>query len=157
MLSVGIWGATGFMGAPFSRALLKAHRANQLRFIILHRPESNLARYPPDIEKRCLDLQKDATLTTAEKLQDLQVVVSCSSWRAGDAQYRLIDALKGSKELVTFFPSEYATPHREEDLKSGMLAHSEEKVKVVRYCEEQGVPYTRLSNGTVPSLLFWLP
>lgn len=145
------------MGAPFSRALLRAHRASQLRFIILHRPESNLARYPTDVELRCIDLANDPVSAVAEKVQDLQVVVSCSSWRAGNAQYKLIDALKGSKNLVTFFPSEYATPYREEDLQSGMLEHSTGKVKVAEYCKEQGVPVTRLHNGTVPTLLFWLP
>lgn len=145
------------MGAPFSRALLKAHRLRQLRFIILHRPESNLARYPPDVEKRCLDLANGNTATITDSLKDLQVVVSCVSWQAKDVQYRLVDALKGSKELVTFFPSEYATPHREEDLESPLLGYSKEKGKVAEYCAARGVPCTRLFNGTVPNLLFGMP
>ncbi|KAJ7784622.1 hypothetical protein B0H16DRAFT_1493202 [Mycena metata] len=152
MLSVGIWGAAGYMGAPFSRALLKAHRQGLLRFVILHRPESDLARYPADIEKRRINLD-DAEVACAT-VRDLQVVISAVSFRAHESQYRLIDALKGSEQLVTFFPSEYATPHRAEDLQSPHLAHSHEKEKVRAYCATHGVPYTVLANATVPELLF---
>jgi hypothetical protein len=75
MLSVGIWGAAGYMGAPFSRALLKAHHGGLLRFVILHRPESNLGQYPADIEKRCIDLEDGEVAGAAEKVRDLQVVM----------------------------------------------------------------------------------
>ncbi|KAH8655761.1 hypothetical protein BX600DRAFT_515455 [Xylariales sp. PMI_506] len=154
MLSVGIFGATGYMGAPFSRALLKAHRAGLLRFVILHRPESDLARFPPDVEKRCLDLNVDEGASTAEKIGDLQVVISAISWQAHETQYRLIEALKGSEQLVTFFPSEYATPHSAEDLTSPYLTDTHEKHKVREFCTAHGVPCTILANSTVPELLF---
>jgi hypothetical protein len=75
MLRVGIYGGAGFMGAPFSRALIRAHRANQLHLSILHRPESDLSRYPADIEKRCMDLERDEIPSITEKLTDLQVVM----------------------------------------------------------------------------------
>ena len=103
MLSVGIYGATGYMGAPFTRALLKAHRGSLLRLVILHRPGSDLTRYPQDktVETRCIDLEAEETASLAKKLTDLQVVVSCVSYMAFRTQYALIDALKGSKELVT--------------------------------------------------------
>jgi nucleoside-diphosphate-sugar epimerase len=79
MLTVGILGATGFMGAPFARALIKAHRAGQLRFVILHRPESNVNRFPPDIDQRCIDLQNGSLDATAAALKDLQVVMFVAS------------------------------------------------------------------------------
>ncbi|KAJ7044061.1 hypothetical protein C8F04DRAFT_1228913 [Mycena alexandri] len=129
MLSVGIWGAAGYMGAPFSRALLKAHRRGLLRFVILHRPESDLGRYPADIEKRRIDLDDGEVASATEEVRDLQVVISAVSWRAHESQYRLIDALKGSERLVTFFPSEYATPHTAEDLMSPDFTDSREKEK----------------------------
>ncbi|KAJ7740104.1 hypothetical protein B0H16DRAFT_58701 [Mycena metata] len=151
MLSVAIWGAAGYMGAPFSRALLKAHRQGLLRFVILHRPESDLGRYPADIEKRCISLD-DGEVSAA--VMDLQVVISAVSWRAHDSQYRLIDALKGSEQLITFFPSEYVTPHRAEDLTSPHFADSREKEKVREYCATHGVPYTVLANATVLEILF---
>ena len=75
ILSVGIYGAAGYMGAPFSRGLLAAHRGGLLRFVILHRPESNLSRYPPDIEKRVLDLENGDREKAAEQMKDLQVVM----------------------------------------------------------------------------------
>lgn len=65
--------------------------------------------------------------------------------------------MKGSKKLVTFFPSDYATPHSEEDMKSPYLAYSREKLSVFDYCTTHGVPYTRLANATLPQLLFSLP
>ncbi|KAH8892718.1 NAD(P)-binding protein [Thozetella sp. PMI_491] len=154
MLSVAIWGATGYMGAPFSRALLKAHREGLLRFVILHRLEANLERYPEGVEKRLIDFDKDEVASIAEKVKDLQVVISAVSWRAHDSQYRLIDALKGSEQLVTFFPSEYATPHSAEDLTSPYFTNSQEKEKVREYCRVHNVPYTVLANATVPELLF---
>jgi hypothetical protein len=183
MLSVGIVGATGYMGAPFSRALLKASRKGLLRFVILHRPASDLTRYPNDVELRQIDLEQGDVASNAEKMKDLQVVMyvsaahhgfkvswvivgsnqylckqnsnsSATSWRADEAQYPLIDALKGSKELITFFPSEYATPHSAEALASPLLAHSNMKNKVREHCETQGVPYTVLANATTPELLF---
>ncbi|KAH8664521.1 hypothetical protein BX600DRAFT_550544 [Xylariales sp. PMI_506] len=154
MLTVGIFGATGYMGAPFSRALLKAHREGLLRFVILHRPRSEVRRYPSDIEKRCIDLSDDGVATISEKLKDLQVVISAVSGRAHHTQYRLIEALKGSEQLITFFPSEYATPHRAEDLTSPFFVNSREKQKVRDFCAKQGVPCTVLANATVPELLF---
>ena len=75
MLSVGIIGATGFMGAPFARALLRAHRAGQLRFVVLHRPESDVRRFPADVDQRCIDLQNGDLATIRAALQDLQVVM----------------------------------------------------------------------------------
>lgn len=79
---------------------------------------------------------------------------SAVSWRAHEAQYRLIEALEGSEQLVTFFPSEYATPHTTEDLTSPYLADNHKKQKVREYCVKHGVPYTVLANATVPELLF---
>lgn len=81
MLSVGIWGATGYMGTPFSRALLNAHRRGLLHFVILYRPESNLERYPTAIEKRLIDLNNGDMTSIAEKVRDLQVVMWVSSLR----------------------------------------------------------------------------
>jgi short subunit dehydrogenase-like uncharacterized protein len=75
MLVVGIWGAAGYIGATFSRALIKAHRDGLLRFVILHRPESKLERYPTDIEKRCIDLTNEDISTITKKVNDLQIVM----------------------------------------------------------------------------------
>ena len=75
MLSVGILGVTGFMGSLYARGLLKAHRSGQLRCVILHRPESDLSRYPTNIEKRSLDLEHGELADAADKMKDLQVVV----------------------------------------------------------------------------------
>lgn len=189
MLSVGIWGAAGYMGSSFSRALLKAHRSGLVRFVILHRPESDLRRYPADIEKRLIDLDGGQMASIVEKVSDLQVVMCVSSssryscvvafdvlivylflfnfsykcahsnssavsWRAHESQYRLIDALKGSEQLVTFFPSEYATPQSAEDLTSQYFANTREKEKLRAYCTTHGVPFTVLANATTPELLF---
>lgn len=180
MLSVGIYGATGYMGAPFSRALTKAHREGLLRFVILHRPKANVARYPADIEKRCIDAESGDVASVAEKVKDLQVVMyvhrsaryvvysiklcllmrliistsSAVTWQVNGTQYRLIDALKGSKQLVTFFPCEYATPHTAEDLTSPFFTYSNEKKRVRDHCVAQGIPYTFLANATTPELLF---
>jgi hypothetical protein len=159
MLSVGIYGATGYMGAPYAHALIHAHRAGHLRLVLLHRPASNLAKYPQDttIPKRCINLEDPNTDLSSiqQALEDLQVVISAVSFRAHTSQYRLIDALQGSEQLVTFFPSEYATPHREEDLQSEFFkGNSAEKARVREYCREKGVPCTRLANATVPELLF---
>lgn len=76
------------------------------------------------------------------------------SWNSKNPQYRLIDALKGSPQLMTFFPSEYATPVREVSDANAFLTHSSEKFKVHDYCKSHGVPYTVVANATTPELLF---
>jgi hypothetical protein len=81
-------------------------------------------------------------------------ISSAVSWSAHETQYRLIDALKGSDQLVTFFPCEYATPHSTEDLTSPYFVNGREKQKVREYCATHGVPSTVLANATVPELLF---
>lgn len=76
MLKVGLFGATGYMGAPFARALIKAHRDGHLCFVTLLRPESDPKKYPRDIERRVIDLGVDGDLSQAqEQLHDLHVVM----------------------------------------------------------------------------------
>ena len=65
--------------------------------------------------------------------------------------------MSNSPSLVTFFPSEFATPLREEDKKSSFLGRSSGKEQLIDYCVAHGVPYTRLYNATVPKLLFEAP
>jgi hypothetical protein len=62
--------------------------------------------------------------------------------------------LRGAEQLVTFFPSEYATPHSDEDLASQYLLYSLEKQKVREYCAKQNIPFTVLAVATIPELLF---
>ena len=74
MLTVGLLGATGYMGAPLCSALLKAAKKGQLDFTILHRPSSNVSKFPTDAKKRVIDLDGGVEgMRTA--LAGLQVVM----------------------------------------------------------------------------------
>lgn len=79
------------------------------------------------------------------------------SFRAFEAQYKLLDALAQSSELITFFPSEYATPYSKASLRNRFLSLSTQKLKVLEYAKERGVPVTKLANATTPELLMAFP
>ena len=82
---------------------------------------------------------------------------SAVSGRILTQQYALIDALKDSSDLITFFPSEYATPFTDADLTSPYLRGTAEKNKVIERARASGVPVTVLKNATTPELLFGMP
>lgn len=75
MLSVGLLGATGYMGGPFCSALTAASRRGQLKLVIVHRPSSDTSRYPKDIERRSVDLERGDRTETVRALSGLQVVM----------------------------------------------------------------------------------
>ena len=87
----------------------------------------------------------------------LHGVRSAVSGRVLNQQYTLIDALKDSSDLITFFPSEYASPFTDEDMASPYLWVTAEKTKVIERAREAGVPVTVLKNATTPGLLFGMP
>ena len=74
MLTVAQLGATGYMGSGFSKGLLKASRANALRYVILHRPGADLSRYPQDVEKRVIDIE-GGVQDVRDALSGVQVVM----------------------------------------------------------------------------------
>lgn len=63
------------MGAPFCAGLLKAHRAGELKLVVLHQPQPDLSKYPSDVEKRAIDLADGNVSKIADALKDLQVVM----------------------------------------------------------------------------------
>ena len=74
MLRVGLLGATGFMGSSYCSGLLQAFHKGQLCLIILHRPTAETSRYPPDVERRPLDLEGDVA-SIRQAIQGLNVVM----------------------------------------------------------------------------------
>ena len=75
MISVGLLGATGYMGASFCAGLLKAHCAGELKLIVLHQPQSKLSKYPKEVEKREIDLENDSISKISDTVKDLHVVM----------------------------------------------------------------------------------
>ena len=74
MLRVGLLGATGYMGSSYCSGLVQAFHKGQLSLIILHQPTSETSRYPPDVERRPLDLGGDVT-SIKRAIQGLNVVM----------------------------------------------------------------------------------
>jgi len=56
MHTVGILGHNGLVGAALIPSLVKAHQANQLKLVVLHRATSDVSKIPSGIEKRVIDL-----------------------------------------------------------------------------------------------------
>ncbi|ORX34813.1 hypothetical protein BD324DRAFT_635114 [Kockovaella imperatae] len=158
MLSVGLIGSRGFMGSAFLPALTQASHQGKLRLVLLHRPGSDTSSFPENVEKRMIDLAKGDVEDIARSVEGLNVVISAITGRNGGHQLQipLIDALASSKDLLIFFPSEYATPFRQEDLdRSEFLRRMTcGKAAIIAHAKERKVPVTILKNATVPFLLF---
>ena len=83
---------------------------------------------------------------------------SAISGRSIPSQFKLVEALQGSKDLITFFPTEWATPYRQEDLQSPFLRGGVDgKAAIVARAKELGVPVTVAKNATTPHILFNWP
>ncbi len=79
MLTVGLLGATGYMGSAICSGLITAFRNKQLGFVILHQPSSNTSRYPSDVEKRQVDLVKGDIVEIGRAIKGLNVVMCVPS------------------------------------------------------------------------------
>lgn len=94
MLSIGLLGATGYMGSALCSGLLEAFRKQQLGFVILHRPSSDTSKYPSDVEKRQLDLEGDDVPKTRQTLKGLQVVMYVAFLCLTSAVYSTAEPVK---------------------------------------------------------------
>lgn len=75
MLSVGLLGATGYVGSSICAGLLRSARQGLLTFVILHSPSSDISKYPEDVEKRAIDLEKGTQSDHAKAIEGLNIVV----------------------------------------------------------------------------------
>ena len=78
------------MGSALCSGLLPAFRKRQLSLVILHHPSSDTARYPADVEKRPLDLERGDLPSLREALQGLQIVMYVSP--------RLVSSVPSTRE-----------------------------------------------------------
>jgi hypothetical protein len=56
--TVGLISFTGRIGKHIYNTLLGAHQAGQVKFIVLHRPSSDISGIPSGVETRTIDLEK---------------------------------------------------------------------------------------------------
>jgi hypothetical protein len=70
---VGLQGHTGRVGAGALQYLLKAHMADEIKLIIVHRPGSDVSMIPAGVEKRELDLANASEEEIKAAVSGLQV------------------------------------------------------------------------------------
>ncbi|GFZ49149.1 hypothetical protein JCM24511_06899 [Saitozyma sp. JCM 24511] len=151
-IPVGLIGHNGRVGSAVLTALLKR---NDLRVVVLHRPESDVTSIPAGMEKRVLDLEKGSPGEIEKAIEGLQVVISAVTTLAAPSQSALLPALAKSKSLITFIPSEYGAPWREkEDFGVPGLAFLQGKETVAEQARDRGVPITTVKSGTFAGLWF---
>lgn len=54
--TVALLSVTGLIGSNLLTALTKAHTEGKIKLIVLHRPSSNVALVPAEVEKRVIDI-----------------------------------------------------------------------------------------------------
>ena len=171
MLTIGIMGHNGRIGAALSALLVKAHQAARIKLVVLHRSSSDISKIPSGIEKRVIDLEGDVgSLRPAFSGINVMMWVFClyegeldlSDRRIRSAiatpkvlsQNRILEALVRSPDLITFLPSEYGlvwyTKEIEKYPKIGFLAM---KDQVADKARELGVPVTIVHCGSITEVL----
>ena len=73
------------------------------------------------------------------------------------SQLPLIEALAGSKDLVTWIPSEFGNEWTDELLSNPNLAFMAGTNKVAARAKELGVPITLMRNGLVTEMIYGIP
>lgn len=167
MISVGLLGGKGYMGSALLPALHAANKAGKLKLVLLLRASST--GYPDDVEHRTVDLDGGDVSQLRKAVAGLHFVVSvlaqshcrsltfsssAISGRSLHLQKTLIDALAGSKDLISFFPSEWATPQKEAYRQSPFLQSTLRKAEIIEHARKQGVPVTVVPAASTPEIIF---
>ena len=177
------------MGSALLPSLVTAHRAKQLRLVLLHRSGSDTSTFPDDVEKRVIDLEGGEVKAIREKLEGLEVIMwvyqssgvftgtthlllhdqlfhllsltlsssAISGLGGHQLQVPLLEAISTLPNFLTFFPSEWATPFRQEDYDKSPFLTDANKQMIRDKAKELGVGCTVVKNATVPYLLFGWP
>ncbi|KAJ7785091.1 hypothetical protein DFH07DRAFT_948170 [Mycena maculata] len=134
--SFAIVGA-GAVGLPIIGALA----AQNVRVILLSRPESTSKVVPSGVQVAKVDYSNASAVAEVFKQHNVDVVLSTITTMAVTAQRSLVDAAKlGSIKL--FVPSEFGMPT--EGHKEGILG---EKDRFAESLKAAGIPYVRFYTG----------
>jgi len=139
--TVGVVGINGNVGAPTSKALVKAAGEGKIKVVIFHREGASLngLSQGENVEFRVLSFE-DSPDKIAEAVKGVHVFMCVSSLPRCDTRFianscdssavgfgalpteaNLVEGLSRSKDLVTYIPSTYSTTWNKQDFEDPQL------------------------------------
>ncbi|WVQ74180.1 hypothetical protein IAR50_003774 [Cryptococcus sp. DSM 104548] len=153
-VTIGLLAHTANVGAALFGPLYEAHKKGDVKFVILHRPGSDVSKVPFDVDKRVVELDEGKVDAIRDAMRDLEVVISAVGFAGLKSQSYLVQALAGSPSLKTFFPSDFGAVCTEEELAVPVFSVFDVKDEVVARAKELGVPVTEVKVGIFDLFFF---
>ncbi|KAK8844857.1 hypothetical protein IAR55_006707 [Kwoniella newhampshirensis] len=152
--TVGLIGHNGTLGKSVLVELAKLHAQGKINLSVIHRPTSNTATIPSDVERRELDYDAEDGPSFDAAVKGVNILLSTVGGLGSESQVKLYPALSRSKDLVTFIPSEFGPHYTAYDKAHATIGILQPKITALEEAQKMQLPVTVVQAGITASLVF---